>query len=225
MKIEYVILGVTTFFIVNAYHDGKYMVILKSWKKYYQMGFYAFLGLSLYLFMKRHPGQSHSLLKHATGIIKYMPVDKNAKDFLTPIFSLSGHSLEGSPHENSRITTSGNNQYGGAGGSGAWQAGATGANGAWQAAGAAGGARTAGANTSTNTSTKTATTKRSVSETKKKYVASRQNWKCGDCNEQLTAWFEVHHKQALEHGGSNHIDNLVALCRNCHGAHTALDNL
>jgi 5-methylcytosine-specific restriction endonuclease McrA len=218
MKIEYVILGVTTFFIVNAYHDGKYMVILKSWKKYYQMGFYAFLGLSLYLFMKRHPGQSHSLLKHATGIIKYMPVDKNAKDFLTPIFSLSGHSLEGSPHENSRITTSGNNQYGGAGGSGAWQ-GATNTSTNTST-------NTVGASTSANTvGVKAGTTKRSVSETKKKYVASRQNWKCGDCNEQLTAWFEVHHKQALEHGGSNHIDNLVALCRNCHGAHTALDNL
>ena len=67
--------------------------------------------------------------------------------------------------------------------------------------------------------------KRSVSETKKKYVASQQNWRCQDCSDQLTAWFEVHHKVPLEHGGSNHIDNLVALCRNCHGAHTALDNL
>jgi 5-methylcytosine-specific restriction endonuclease McrA len=69
------------------------------------------------------------------------------------------------------------------------------------------------------------TTKRSVSETKKKFVASRQNWCCGDCQQQLSAWFEVDHKIRLEHGGSNHIDNLVALCRECHGKKTAMENL
>ena len=67
--------------------------------------------------------------------------------------------------------------------------------------------------------------KRSVSETKKKFVASSQNWKCGDCGEQLSAWFEVDHKVRLEYGGSNHIDNLVALCRECHGRKTTMENL
>ena len=68
-------------------------------------------------------------------------------------------------------------------------------------------------------------TKRSVSETKKKYVAARQNWRCGKCQNQLSAWFEVDHKIRLEYGGSNHVDNLVALCRECHGEKTALENL
>jgi HNH endonuclease len=68
-------------------------------------------------------------------------------------------------------------------------------------------------------------TKRSVSETKKKYVAAQQGWKCGDCGAQLTAWFEVDHKIRLEYGGSNHIDNLVALCRECHGKKTTIENL
>jgi rubredoxin len=67
-------------------------------------------------------------------------------------------------------------------------------------------------------------TKRSVSETKKKYVASQQNWRCNDCNDQLKAWFEVDHVVRLEHGGSNHVDNLVALCRECHGKKTAFEN-
>jgi hypothetical protein len=67
--------------------------------------------------------------------------------------------------------------------------------------------------------------KRSVSETKKKYVAAQQGWKCDDCKQQLPAWFEVDHKVRLDSGGSNHIDNLVALCRNCHGKKTALENL
>ena len=37
-------------------------------------------------------------------------------------------------------------------------------------------------------------TKRSVSETKKKYVAANQNWKCGNCQSQLNHTFEIDHK-------------------------------
>tara|TARA_B100001250_G_C19330517_1_gene584469 strand:+ start:10 stop:591 length:582 start_codon:yes stop_codon:yes gene_type:complete len=68
-------------------------------------------------------------------------------------------------------------------------------------------------------------TKRSVSETKKKFVASSQNWQCKHCGCKLPAWFEVDHITKLEYGGSNNVDNLVALCRDCHGKKTALENL
>jgi len=68
-------------------------------------------------------------------------------------------------------------------------------------------------------------TKRSVSKTKKKFVAARQNWRCENCTKQLPAWFEVDHKVRLEYGGSNHVDNLRALCRDCHGEKTAIENL
>ena len=67
--------------------------------------------------------------------------------------------------------------------------------------------------------------KRSVSETKKKYVASQQNWKCAHCQNQLTAWFEVDHVQRLEYGGSNNVENLEALCRECHGKKTSMENM
>ena len=60
-------------------------------------------------------------------------------------------------------------------------------------------------------------TKRSVSETKKKYVAAQQEWKCNNCAHQLNHTFEVDHKVDLRYGGTNHVSNLVALCRNCHG--------
>jgi hypothetical protein len=73
-----------------------------------------------------------------------------------------------------------------------------------------------------NTST---TTKRSVSETKKKYVASNQDWKCKECTNKLNAWFEVDHKVRLEYGGGNDVTNLVALCRECHGKKTAMENM
>ena len=68
-------------------------------------------------------------------------------------------------------------------------------------------------------------TKRSVSETKKKYVAANQNWKCKHCSKQLPAWFEVDHVMKLEYGGSNNVENLEALCRDCHGKKTAMENL
>ena len=68
-------------------------------------------------------------------------------------------------------------------------------------------------------------TKRSVSETKKKYVASIQNWKCGHCDNQLDHTFEIDHKVRLEYGGGNDVNNLIALCRNCHGKKTADENM
>jgi len=68
-------------------------------------------------------------------------------------------------------------------------------------------------------------TKRSVSETKKKFVAANQNWCCKHCSKQLSAWFEVDHVTKLEFGGSNEVNNLEALCRECHGKKTALENL
>jgi hypothetical protein len=68
-------------------------------------------------------------------------------------------------------------------------------------------------------------TKRSVSETKKKFVASQQNWRCGQCNAQLNHTYEIDHRVRLEYGGSNEVNNLVALCRNCHGVKTAKENM
>ena len=67
--------------------------------------------------------------------------------------------------------------------------------------------------------------KRAVSETKKKYVASIQDWKCGQCNKKLKHTFEIDHKTRLEYGGGNDVNNLIALCRNCHGKKTASENM
>jgi 5-methylcytosine-specific restriction endonuclease McrA len=80
-------------------------------------------------------------------------------------------------------------------------------------------------NSASNFAKHSKTTKRSVSETKKKYVAASQGWKCGKCSRILNAWFEVDHHVRLEHGGSNEASNLVAMCRECHGEKTALENM
>jgi hypothetical protein len=71
----------------------------------------------------------------------------------------------------------------------------------------------------------TKTTKRSVSETKKKYVAYLQGWKCDVCKRGLDHTYEIDHKIELRNGGSNETDNLVALCASCHRLKTASNYL
>jgi 5-methylcytosine-specific restriction endonuclease McrA len=66
---------------------------------------------------------------------------------------------------------------------------------------------------------------RKVSEQLKKIVASKQKWGCKNCKNILEATYEIDHIIALEDGGSNYIDNLQALCRNCHGKKTMEDNI
>jgi hypothetical protein len=194
MKFELVVFGLTAFFIANTYYDGKYVQIMKGWKKYYQMISIGFVGLSAYLFIKKYPGHSRSLFTHANGIIKYLPIDKDATNFL---FDLTDKREMFSQPDNNyaaqqRVMTSGANNN---------------------------------ISVGEGTSMKVKATKRSVSETKKKFVAAQQGWKCGACKQQLPAWFEVDHKIRLDNGGSNHVDNLVALCRDCHGKKTAFENL
>ena len=50
MKIELFIFAIAAFFIADTYYEGKYSRILRSGKKYYQMGTIAFLALSPNLF-------------------------------------------------------------------------------------------------------------------------------------------------------------------------------
>ena len=66
--------------------------------------------------------------------------------------------------------------------------------------------------------------KRNVSSLTKKMVASNQEWKCGSCNQTLDYTYEIDHHIPLFKGGSNEVSNLIALCRNCHGKKTLLEN-
>ena len=83
-NIQILIILVTGFIILNVYHDGKYIELLKSGKKYYIMIGYAFIGLSIFLLIQNKPNDGVKLIKHATNMVKFMPIDKNSSDLLTP---------------------------------------------------------------------------------------------------------------------------------------------
>lgn len=194
MRLEIFILGLTAFFVYNAYTDGKYTKMFYSFKKYYKMIFYTLLGFGIYYLLKRNPSRCKDMLLYANNYVKYLPIDKNSMDMLSPIidftskpqssFMESFNDIE--PPQTPGFFNSGEQRILSSGRGG---------------------------------------TKRSVSETKKKYVAANQDWKCGHCHNQLDHTFEIDHKVRLEYGGGNDVQNLIALCRNCHGKKTASENM
>lgn len=191
MRLEIFVLGITAFFVYNAYNDGKYTKMLLSFKKYYKMIFFALLGIGIYYLLKRNPSRGKDMLLYANNYIRYLPIDKNSMDMLSPIIDFTSksdssfmESLNGIPPQTPGFFSEQRILNSGRGG-----------------------------------------TKRSVSETKKKYVAANQDWKCGHCHNQLDHTFEIDHKVRLEYGGGNDVQNLIALCRNCHGKKTASENM
>jgi len=206
MRIEIVLILIVGAVLLNIYTDGKLLKYVLSHKKYYQMAGVVIAAVVFYWVVKRNPDNLKGVVLSTNEYLKYMPVDRNTSDMISPILDFTkkyaGSSVGGGgtsdktiAYAESRLLQSGGQSmptqpYGGS---------------------------------STQPTVKA--TKRSVSETKKKYVAAQQNWRCGNCGKQLPAWFEVDHKVRLEYGGSNHIDNLVALCRDCHGEKTAIENL
>jgi hypothetical protein len=172
------------------------------------MVFFAFIGLCIYLFVKKNPGNYKELVTQANSYIKYLPIDRNTASFITPIIDLTSKSITNELNNNYKFSSNVSNQ------------------------------QSQNLLNSINNnqnylskqqqkilSSGNISTKRSVSETKKKYVAASQNWHCKHCHKQLPAWFEVDHVKKLEYGGSNNIENLEALCRDCHGKKTAFENL
>jgi hypothetical protein len=199
MRFELIIIIITALLIYNTYTDGKYSKWYIHYKKYIQMGAIALVGLSLYLVVKRNPTNCKQILLHANNLVKYMPIDKSSMNMISPILDFTSSNKHPFMDEVNHGLNP-NEQYN-----------FTPQISEQQQQQHSGGVVRA--------------TKRSVSETKKKYVASMQNWKCGECEKQLNAWFEVDHKIRLEYGGSNEVSNLVALCRECHGAKTAMENM
>lgn len=195
MRLEILIFGITSFLLYNAYHDGKYTKMLLAYKKYYKMILIGFLALCFYIMIKRNPLQTKNMLLYTNNMIKYMPIDRSSMDMISPIFDLSTKGQGFMEGFNAELNPGYNYNP------------------------------VLVSQQQRNMLTGQKPVKRSVSETKKKYVASMQDWKCGQCKKKLTHTFEVDHKIRLEHGGGNDVTNLVALCRECHGEKTAMENM
>lgn len=203
MKLELFIGIFVLGFMANIYYEGKLLAQLKSYQKYYKMAIIAFVGLCVYLYIKRSPHNAKEFFNNAHGYIKYLPVDRQTTSMLAPVIDFTGKALGDSINSNYDHVHFQQQQQ---------QHNLLSAQ-----------------NNLTHQQRKilaaSKSTKRSVSETKKKYVAASQNWRCKHCSKQLPGWFEVDHVVKLEYGGSNDINNLEALCRDCHGKKTALENL
>ena len=199
MKLELFVFGITAFLIFNTYYDGKYLKVFHSWQKEIKMSTFAFVGLSLYIFLKKNPGQTQSMLSHANDIIRYMPISRSSADMLSPFLDFANKKSLFQEGDNFNLAQQPQQHQ------------------------QPQNAREAQMAARLMASGRNNATKRSVSETKKKFVAAQQSWKCGHCDRQLPAWYEVDHIVRLEHGGSNNVDNLVALCRDCHGKKTAME--
>ena len=202
MRLILFILALTLFFIYNVYHDGKIIKQLTKYKKIYKMLFYAGIGMLVLFILKSKNPKTRNLLLYANNMISALPIDRNTADMISPLFdftrngnNINSSFMEGMNNINPMQKIQSSQING-------------------------------GNNSNSNSNSRgIIPTKRSVSETKKKYVAAQQNWKCGDCQNQLNAWFEVDHKIRLERGGTNDTSNLVALCRECHGKKTATENM
>jgi hypothetical protein len=217
MRIEIILFLIAAAVIANIYTDGKLVRSLTKYKKYYKMAGVVFAALAIYVLFKKNPERAKDLVFTSNEYLKYMPVDKNASSILNPILDFTSKYSGGIA-----VGSAGTGEFGQANPILNLSGGGSGRQHYAEARITKSGVPVLNSN---GDETKVKATKRSVSETKKKYVAAQQGWKCGNCTKQLPAWFEVDHKIRLEHGGSNHIDNLVALCRDCHGEKTAMENL
>ena len=216
MKLELLILLITALVLLNTYFEGKLISKLKKYEKYYKMVFFAFIGLCIYLYIKKDPRNYKDFVTNSNGYIKYLPIDRNTASIITPIIDFTSSSISKELNNNYNIYNNSNNS-----------------NNPNYPNGRKSVSFSSPSNNNNNLSKQqqkilysgNTSTKRSVSETKKKFVAASQNWQCKQCKKQLPAWFEVDHVIKLEYGGSNNIDNLEALCRDCHGRKTACENL
>ena len=89
MNIQKWVVLITFILILNTYYDGKIFEYFGKGKKYYTMLMYGFVGLSLYMFIKKHPNESKNMFLHANSLVKYMPIDKGTSELLTPFMDFT----------------------------------------------------------------------------------------------------------------------------------------
>lgn len=198
MRIEILLFIIVSVVVANIYTEGKMIKKLMTYKKYYQMAGIIVGAFVLYWIIKRNPSGAREMVYSTNEYIKYLPVDRRiSANFIEPLINFTKDSSFQDDGYNQSILSFGNGQIKGGG----------------------------NRSKPLDSPSEKIKYKRSVSESKKKFIASKQSWRCATCNEILQATYEIDHKIRLEYGGSNEMDNLQALCRNCHGMKTMTEAL
>ncbi|MFE3845852.1 HNH endonuclease [Thermoplasmatota archaeon] len=66
---------------------------------------------------------------------------------------------------------------------------------------------------------KKSTKRKKPKQSIKSEVLVRQNYRCKNCDDMLPATKHFHYKTPISKGGKNTVNNLIALCPNCHSEH------
>jgi 5-methylcytosine-specific restriction endonuclease McrA len=199
MRIELILFLITVFIVLNIYYEGRILKNILFHKKYYKIAGVVFGAFVLYVLIKKNPLHANQIITSTNEYIKYIPLDKTTAGLISPILDFT------TKHD-----------FGLGGGSG-------------------------GGNNIDNERNPIISMperkhslkeyvhgdkiKRSVSDTKKKFVAARQQWKCGQCKQVLDHTYEIDHMVALMNGGTNQLDNLLALCPQCHRNKTFMERM
>lgn len=199
MRIEYALALVVVFITGNIYTEGKWFAWVLSKRKYYQMGAVIFGAMVIYWAFKGGTDPA-AIARRTASCIRHLPLDQSTSSILNPILDFTGRlDVRDLTHP---ILPVNPGQLGGRG------------------------VHPEGYPPSSDGSGRPGrVVKRSVSEIRKKQVAARQGWKCHGCDRTLSAYYEIDHVVRLDRGGLNDIDNLRALCRECHAAKTMTENL
>jgi 5-methylcytosine-specific restriction endonuclease McrA len=199
MRIELWILLISGLLIYDVYYDNKYSKLFFSYKKYYKIILIGIGSIFVYYLFKKKPDQFKNLIQSSNDLFRQIPLGRKTletMDIMNPIFNLTNTPslMNNFMENNEEIINNQNTQN----------------------------IKNIQNNNNNNRQNNdNGIIKRNVSETKKRYVASSQNWCCGNCKNQLSYTYEIDHNIALKDGGDNSVENLIALCRECHGRKTA----
>ena len=89
MRIEIILFLITGAVVANIYSEGLFFRKVMSYRKYYEMASVAGLGLFLYYVLKKNPNDSKKFIMTTNEYIKYLPIDKNAADIISPILNFT----------------------------------------------------------------------------------------------------------------------------------------
>jgi hypothetical protein len=224
MKLNIWIVLCTIILIYNEYNENKLILFINDNKRTGKIVMYCFISFCILLFINKNPIHGRDMIKYAHNAITFIPKENmrsyNASTTPThhiptqhtqnmsystastmPTHELSGETRRINTGDTRRINTGDTHRIN------------------------TGDTRKINIGETRMLNSGNGSSKRCVSETKKKYVAAQQGWRCGECQCTLDAWFEIDHTKRLDNGGDNNVENLVAMCRNCHGKKTAMENM